>query len=540
MEKTQEKTLYEAFVSGAEINPRAPAFLYKGKTVSYSKFVENVDRLAAALTAFGIQSGDIITASLPNIPKAAYLVYAANKVGAVLYLQHVLNAPEITVSGLKKTNSRILFVLDSAAAALKDACAEMNVKLISCCPADELGSLITHFYRRRERLAPPCNATITDYNHFVACTAVDSADTSRTERLSPEKAAILLDSGGTEGLPKTVELSANALNALCYAGAHLINSKNGYSYRYMLSPLPIFHCFGLAMGLHAMVLHGGCNVFMPRFSRKDALRYLKKNKINYMLGVPAVYEALLSCPPFCGKKLKAVDVAFCGGDSLSPKTKEEFDRRMADAGARCRLMEGYGLSETLSVCCANTHAQNRAGSVGKPVLGAQVRAFDKELCVSGETLMNGYYGDAAATDKVFFTDNQNTRWLKTGDLGHVDSDGFVYFGGRAKNIIKVSGESVFPIEIETIAKGVPHVKACAAFAVPDPKSGSRVALAVEPESGTSRETLLDALTRALSSSLQKNALPKFIEFYDELPKTKMLKIDVEKLKAEFGEIADKM
>jgi long-chain acyl-CoA synthetase len=559
----ENKTLYEALLQGAAINEKAPALLYKGRRVSYKAFRENTDVLAAALIRGGICPGDVVAVSLPNIPKSAYLFYAINKIGAISYFMHALNAPAETLKGLKKTDAKILFTLDSAAAPLEDDCARIGVKIVSCCPADELGRFISSVYRRREGLKRPKkqkngyeSLKITDYNDFTA--GISEKTTVSYYPLPPKKTAVLLDSGGTAGVPKTVELSAFAINSLAETGPEILcEKKNAFSYKYMLSPLPIFHCYGLTMGLCAMIMAGGCNVFMPRFSKRDSLKYLKRGKINYMIGVPAVYNALLTQKKFSGKILKGVDTAFVGGDRLFAKTKADFDARMRDAGSTARLFEGYGLSETLSVVCVNTHDQNRAGSVGKPIPGARITviktdefkncfedefagdrsapdkipdsAVSGELCVGGKILMNAYYKDDAATENAFFTDDAGEKWLKTGDAGYIDADGFVYFLCRLKRIIKVSGESVFPSEIENAASAVNGVRLCAAYAVPDFKTGSRPALAVEAEKGADKTELEKALRAALSSSLQKNAVPKEIIFLDELPLTKMNKVDIKLL-----------
>lgn len=530
--RVEGKSLYETFLAGAAIGPDNPALLYKGKTVSYRNFVKSVDLLAAALLRFGIKPGDIVTASLPNIPKTAYLLYAANKIGAVLYFRHALNTPAETIKGLEKTGSAILFTLDTAAAGLENYCAEHGIRLISCCPADELGGLIRAVYRRREGLKTPRPETDKklDYHRFIK--EFPAAENNESAYAwDPRATAVLLDSGGTTGNPKTVCLSASAINALGAAGTEILCKEAADLPRsYLLSPLPVFHSFGLTMGLHAMVMHGGCNVFMPRFSRKDSIRYLKKGQVNFIIGVPAVFDALLSRPEFSGKLLKNIDGAYVGGDSLPPRIKTEFDRRMKETGSRGRLFEGYGLSETLSVVCVNRHTGNREGTVGKPLSVVSLRAVPTgadadELCVCGNILMNGYYRDEEATQAAFFTDADGTRWLRTGDLGRVDKDGYVYFLGRIKNIIKVSGESVFPVEIENAACTVPGVKAAAAYPVPDPKTGSRVNLAVETEPGADKSILREKIHAHLQAELVKNALPAEIDFYDELPRTKLAKVD---------------
>ena len=549
-----EKTLYEALLYGAAIDSDAPAFLYKGQSLKFRAFVRLVDKTAAALLRAGVKEGDVVSLTLPNMPKAAAVLYAVNKIGAVTHLNHVLEPAERLEKTLRETGSKVLFTLDTNVVPYAEFCKRNGVRLISCCPADELGAVIRTFYRRREKLTREKRGAAEDFFAFIKGAEAAAEDFVRRGNQST---SVLINSGGTTGTPKTIEISDKAINFLSAEGPRLIETDR-LSYRYMMSPLPIFHSFGLIMGLNAMTIHGGCNVFMPKFSRRDTLRYLKKGQINYMLGVPAVYEALLSRPEFSGKRLTGVEIAFVGGDVLRAETKERFDNRMRDAGSRARLMQGYGLSETLSVACVNTHEECRTGSVGRPVGGVKIRvgqtpdafaflegkehgkgalsgipcgAQAGELLISGETLMNGYYRDGAATAEAVRTDGDGTGWLYTGDLGAVDGDGYVYFLERIKRIVKVSGESVFPAEIEAAVTPITGVAACAAFGIPDERTGNRVVLAVEPSPGANRNKLSRTIREMLGRTVQEKALPKSVEFLDELPRTKMMKIDTMALSA---------
>ncbi|MCL2798571.1 MAG: acyl--CoA ligase, partial [Firmicutes bacterium] len=146
--------------------------------------------------------------------------------------------------------------------------------------------------------------------------------------------------------------------------------------------------------------------------------------------------------------------------------------------------------------------------------------------ITGITLMNGYFRDINATQKAFLTDAQGVRWLKTGDLGAVDADGYVYFLERIKRIVKVSGESVFPEEIEAAVAPLPGVATCAAFGMPDERTGSRMVLCVERAPGTDPEILRAEVRDVVARAVQEKARPKTIEIFDELPRTKMMKIDI--------------
>lgn len=218
-------------------------------------------------------------------------------------------------------------------------------------------------------------------------------------------------------------------------------------------------------------------------------------------------------------------------------------RAFARRGGHARLFEGYGLTETVTVCCVNTHANNRADSVGKPLPGLQVAAFEGEtrlpagsggeLYVAGNTLMLYYRGDEPATAATFYIDEHRTRWVRTGDYGYVDADGFVFFKQRIKRIVKVSGVSVFPSEIEQLVMRADGVTAVCALPVPDAKHGSMIKLFVaSPDHAlpaAAQSARKQTLSDEIAARLGAYARPKEVVFLPELPTTGVGKIDAQTL-----------
>ena len=541
--KSPNISLYSAFCEGAETGgPKAPALLFMNAKYSYGKVKKEIDSLACALKNFGIKRGEVVTIAMPNIPQTVYCLYGANAVGAVAYPVHALSSEDQIGDMMQKTDSRILFALDAFADKYENLCKTRGIKLISCNPTDGLNFAVRTVYKLQNKLKL---SYAEDYADFVRKNMGTGADVKSFPKLDPKETAVLLNSGGTSGDPKTVELSAFALNALDANGYELLNTRNVVG-EYMLSALPYFHGFGLCMGLHAMLWHGGCNVLLPKFKRKTAVSYVRKGKINYMIGVPALYSALLSHKGFNGKCLRKIKVGFVGGDFIPQTLLEEFDARMRQFGSKARLFEGYGLTETVTVACVNTHENNKSGTVGRAVGGVEIKAFstdtlknfamdggdDKncgELCLSGLTLMNGYYKDPEATDKTFFVDDNGVRWLKSGDYGFVDADGYVHFKQRLKRIIKVSGVSVFPAEIEQAVSRVSGVSQICAHAVPDEKKGTAIRLVVET-SRSDLDKMREEINEVIENKLSRDCRPREIVFTKRLPLTKMNKIDIETLK----------
>jgi len=558
MEKTNsisqlnpDQSLYTSLLQAAKKNPIAPALCYKGKDISFENVLAQVDLLAAALIKAGIKPNDIVASALPNIPKAVYFLYAVNKIGAIAYLNHALESATQMEKNMDFTGAKILFTHEANVVKYREFCQAKGIRLISICPADEMGAFIKWIYRTKEKLNKKVREGAEDYLSFLGDAMPHPKDFVEKNAI---ETSVLLNSGGTTGIPKTVEICSFAINQLAIVGPSIIGTSE-VAYKYMLHPLPLFHCFGLMKGLHTMVMHGGCCVLIPRFTRKEFMRYIQKNKSHFLLGVPAVYDALLTMKKFKGKKLQTIQTAFMGGDVCKKETILAFDSKMEKIDNIARLNEGYGLTETLSVCCVNTNRIRKVGSVGKPIKGVLIRAFSTdrakvfldnwerpphipqdaeagELCISGLILMRGYHKDEAASNTAFL-EALGRKWLKSGDFGYIDKDGFVHFIQRLKHIIIVYGENVFPTEIETRANEVKGIIKSAAFAVEDKKATSRVYLAVEVKAGISeneKKVLHDTLMEHLRLGLQKYAVPIGIDFYEELPRTKMMKIDIEALR----------
>ena len=537
-----ETTLYETICDGVRLGGNsAPALLFMNAKFSYGKVKKEIDLLAAALYNIGVKKGDIVTAALPNIPQTVYFLYASNAVGAVAYPVHAMSSAEQIGEMMEITGSKVLFALDSFVSSYEPLCKEKGYTLISCNPTYGLNPFVRAAYNLKNKIKL---SYAQDYADFIKNNAGTGLNIKNIVRLEPKETAVLLNSGGTSGIPKTVELSAYALNALSANGYGLLDTKDVVG-KYMLSVLPYFHGFGLCMGLHAMLWHGGCNVLIPKFKRKTAVAYVRRGKINYMIGVPALYSAMLSHKGFSGKCLKNITIGFVGGDFVPQTVIDAFDERMKQYGSSARLFEGYGLTETVTVACVNTHKDNKRGTVGRAVGGVEIKALATdtlrdfgmdgsedgcgELCLRGDTLMNGYYKDPEATAKTFFTDEDGVRWLKSGDYGFVDADGFVHFKQRLKRILKVSGVSVFPAEIEQAVSKVDGVSQVCAHAVPDEKKGTAIRLVVETSFSDLR-TLRTEIENVIQNSLSRDCTPKEIVFTKSIPLTKMNKIDIETLK----------
>lgn len=526
-------TLYEPIERVAKLLPKLTALRFLGHNISYGTLDKTVNKYARILKEAGLVYGEAVTAALPNIPESVYVTYAAAKAGMRISPLHPLIPPEGVKTAIERSGSRIVFMLGDSAEKVAKACPAAAVIAVSPANSLRIGKIVygaknplpktrNNIYTLKDFLAGKCKLP-----PVKSCPAKDNT-------------AILLQSGGTTGTPKIIGLSAQSVNNLAKRGLGILGREHVTDCG-MLSVLPVFHGFGLAMGMHAMLCHGGKNVLFPKFHRAQAVKEILRGNIQFMIGVPRLYEALLSHPKFAGKPLSKLVVAFVGGDFVPHTLLEKFDKRVAEGGGVCRLFEGYGLTETVTVCSVNTYAQNRATTVGKPLAEMEIAAFDfsdepkklapgekGELAVAGDTLMEEYLSDSAATEKVFFT-YDGKRFVRTGDCGYTDEDGFVHFLSRIKRIVKIKGIPVYPLEIEQLVSAVDGVTGVCAAPVSDGESEERIVLFVESK----RTDLTEFLPAYIGEKISDFAVPSEIHVLASLPLTNVSKIDAKKLLAEF-------
>jgi len=520
-------TIYEAFLNSANENLKETALIYEHKKFSYAHVLYKVNILAGELAKMGYKRDDIITVMLPNIPAAVYLLYAINQIGAIANLVHPLMEYDQLKDIMVKTKSNILFTLDSRInkfIALKG----LGISLVSCSPVDELPLYKQLIYLYKEK---PNNqeSRISSmylgrpYTHYDRSYLKDS---------------FYLHSGGTTGEAKTIALSSMAINSLAVSGLKILDITDGHGMG-MMSVLPMFHGFGLAMGIHVSLVFGAFDVLIPKFHTKKVLSYLRRNQIHTLIGVPTLYEALLRNKGFSGFTIRNVKNAFVGGDFASDSLKHRFNERMKDANAKARLFEGYGLTESVTVCTVNTFKANKEGSVGKPLPYVQVKAFDSnsyplgpnkegELYVAGDTLMNGYRFENMYTNP-YHVDQNRIKWVKTGDYGKVDEEGFVYLISRKKRIVKVSGINVFPSQIENAIKSLPYIFDCYVRGITDSKFGNMLKLYVVLDKENKGSNFNSDINNIIISKFGIYALPKEIVYLDKFPTTMVGKIDENKL-----------
>ncbi|MFA6647709.1 MAG: class I adenylate-forming enzyme family protein [Candidatus Izemoplasmatales bacterium] len=519
-------SLYEAVNITCKKSPDNTALIFMGKKLKYHQLINKIDLFANGINQLNIKKGEVITMALPNVLEAVISFYAVNKLGIISHMVHPITPVKQMKTFMKTTNSNTLIILDSFFDYYKELLDD-EVKLILVTPVEQF-SFIKKIGYKIINCKKLKNIRFND--QIIRFSSLYSNKPTNIIKTNPMAPSTYLHSGGTSGEPKTIELSNYAINYLASQVSYIMD-KEDFTNKHMLGVLPMFHGFGLCMGIHGMLRFGGTNTLMPKFNADEAVDLIKKNRINYIIGVPSLFEALLKNKDFQNPLIKNIDQAFVGGDYVALDLKKRFDKAMENVGSKARLLEGYGLTEVVTVCAVNTIKNHKQNSVGKPLPGIDMAIVDLEtkefittekdgiIAVSGPTMMNGYLNDELATEESTIT-KDGKKWILTGDLGFIDKEGYVHFKQRLKRIIKVSGIPVLPAEIENLLMSLDSVSEVAAIGVPDEQKGFMVKLFIV---WNQDKVKIDdsKIKDIIKQNLGTYAVPKQIVELKELPKTKI-------------------
>ena len=448
-------TIYQLVAQTARECPDLPAYEFMGRRTSYRDFLARIDRAALALYTAGIRAGDRVTICMPNTPQALDCFYALNRIGAVSNMIHPLSAEEEIRFYLDVSGSQAILTLDRfygkvAAAAAR---AKRRPKLWIARLQPELKPLMRLGYNltqgRKTPKLPQEGYTLWTDLLRKAAGALPPDDGQC------DACASILYSGGTTGTTKGICLSSYNFNALALQtiAASGYESIRGCT---MLSVMPVFHGFGLGIGIHTALVGGACCILVPNFNIRTYADLLRKKHPNFIPGVPTLFEALLRTTGLEKLDMSFLMGVFSGGDSLSVELKHKVDAFLRAHNARVQIREGYGTTECVTASCLTPVDTARDGSIGipfpdtfykivRPGTAEEVAPGEEgEICLSGPTVMLGYLDNPKETALVLQRHNDGRIWLHTGDLGCMDPDGFVYFRQRIKRMIITSRYNVYP------------------------------------------------------------------------------------------------
>ncbi len=543
--KFTKKSIYEFMRESVGDDLSYFAFNYFENRITYDEFLRNVKVCAKALKELRVKKGDIITICMPNMPEAVYLFYACNKIGAVADIIHPLSSPEQIKFYLNESKSRYLFLVDFNYEKVSDIIDKTLVnKVILASPSLSMPRLLSIGYRltRGARILRPEK----DDNMYVSWKEFYHLGLSSYEKtftkVKCDDLALILHSGGTTGTPKGIMISNYSFNAIAQQGA--VNVIDVRPKDKIVTILPIFHGFGLGICIHTPLCLRVEVILMPEYDANRFYKIWKNDKPHVILGVPTLWEGMIS-----NKKFKKVDMSqlkyiVSGGDYLRIKDEQRINNFLHSHGAKVDICKGYGMTESVAATCYTFPGVNEPGSIGIPMVGNTFKICDPEtnkelpigeegeICVNGPTLMMGYLNNKKETNQIIRRHKDGKKWLHTGDIGYISPNGIVYYTQRLKRMIVVSGFNVYPANIEEVISKHPGVKQVCVIGIPHPYKMHVPKAIIVLKNGFNEKKIINELKAMCEKELSVYSWPKEYEFRDSLPKTLYGKIDYKSLEKE--------
>lgn len=525
----------EAVMATVGSRPDATAYDFLGARATYRELGAAIERCAAALWSLGLRPGERITISMPTSPQGVIAFYAASRIGAVPTMIHPLSTPSEIASYLRVSGSRVALTLDAFYGAFAEVRDRTPLEeLVLARITDDLPSykrLAFKLTKGRKIPRVPADAPVRWWSELMA----EHHPAPPSSPATASDLAAILFSGGTTGEPKGIMLShENFVSDGTMVAAWVGLTADDV----VLAALPIFHGFGLAALVNTPLMTGATVVMVPVFDPNQIAKLIRRSRPTLVAGVPTLYDALSRHPSLRRADLSCLRAAFSGADTLPRSVKERFEAFVSEHGGQVTLVEGYGLTETVTAIMCMPLGEYREGSIGVPfpgMLAAICRpgaaeelpaGEEGEICVSGPAVMMGYLDNPEATADALKVHADGRTWLHTGDLGRMDEDGFFYFRTRLKRMIKSSGFNVYPSEVEAVLRLHPAVEDACVIGVPDERQGERVkAFVIPSDPSRADDALAAALVEHCRENLIKWSCPREVEFRAELPLTKVGKVD---------------
>ena len=496
----------------ARITPDLEAIVWNEMRFTYGQLNGLANRVANALAEMGIGRGDKVALSCPNLPFFPIVYYGILKAGAAVVPLNILFKPREIAYHLADSDAKAVFVFEGTAELPLAQCVKEGFDQTETCE---------HLIVMTIDPLAPC---IFDNCKSLTQITANQPETFETVSTAPEDTCAILYTSGTTGQPKGAELTHLNLmtNVTTTYGIHLpmIDFTDGEQQNCLIT-LPLFHTTGQTVQMNTNMYGGNRTILLPRFDPLTTLETMKREKVNFWVGVPTMYWALLNYVEQNDYDISEITgnakVFTSGGAPMPVELMAAFIARF-----KVRVFEGYGLSETSPLATFNHFARpSKAGTVGQAIFGVEVKCVDEndvevpsgergEIVIRGSNVMKGYYKRPEATAEAF-----KSGWFHSGDIGIMDAEGYLSVVDRKKDMILRGGYNIYPRELEEVMMTHEAVSLVAVIAVPCEKMGEEVKAYIVKKPGF--ETTEDEIIAWCKSQFANYKYPRFIEFRDELP-----------------------
>jgi long-chain acyl-CoA synthetase len=497
----------------ARLRPDREAIVCHNTRLTYKQLNDFASKIANGLREIGIQAGDKVALSCPNLPYFPAAYYGILKLGAVVVPLNVLFKSREVAYHLQDSDAKAVMVFEGTPELPLAETVKAAFDAVESCE-----HLIVMMANPMTQEIPfEAAKTLTQLTFFAS----DKFETHPT--LGDDTATILYTSG-TTGQPKGAELTHSNvfLNAVVSHNMHLpVMNQNLDEQDTVLITLPLFHTTGQTVQMSCNLYGGNRCVLLPRFEPQTTLETMMREKVNFWTGVPTMYWALLRYIEETGYDISQIarhlKICTAGGAPMPVEVMKKFEETFG-----VRVMEGYGLSETSPLASfSHFDRPSKPGTVGQPIFGVEIRCVDEndrdvstgergEVVIRGHNVMKGYYKRPEATAEAF-----RNGWFHSGDIGIFDEDGYLSIVDRKKDMILRGGYNVYPRELEEVIMTHPAVSLVAVIGVPDDKMGEEVKAFIVLKQGA--ELTEEAMIAWCKEQIAANKYPRFVEFRDALP-----------------------
>jgi len=478
--------------------PDRAALRLEDVDLSYGLLDGATAHMAGLLAEKGVGPGDRVGIMLPNVPYFAVCYFGVLRAGAVVVPMNVLLKRREVEFYTRDPEAKVVLAWHAFADDAQAGAQEAGAECVLVTPGE---------FEHMVGAAPP---------------RTEVADTADSDT------AVILYTSGTTGTPKGAELTHANLKRNCEVSRGLFDLGAD---AVTLGALPLFHAFGQTCGLNATIAGGGMLTLIPRFDPGKALEIIERDQVTVFEGVPTMYNAMLHHPDADRFDTSTLAVCVSGGAAMPVEVMHGFEEKFG-----CKVLEGYGLSETSPVASFNhPDRERKAGSIGTPIEGVEMKVVDDdghdlaagevgEIVIRGHNLMKGYWNRPDATAEAI-----REGWFHTGDMAKVDDDGYFFIVDRKKDMIIRGGYNVYPREIEEVLYEHPAVREVAVVGVPHDELGEEVGAAVALKDGA--EATPGDLRDHVKAQVAAYKYPRLVWIVDDLPKGptgKILKREIER------------
>ena len=518
-----EKSAIDILEEAYKKFPNSNAIEFFGTKITYFQLRSKVLQLSHSLKELGVKENTKVGLYLPNSPHYIISYFAILYAGGVVVNFSPLYSESELANQLKDSDTEILITLNLKV--LYDKAVKFSKKLIVGSIADYLGFPQGFFFKlfKYKHLAKVAyDENIVSYPKLFTNNSLKELPIIDAKT----KVAVLQYTGGTTGVPKGAMLSHFNIFANSYQSkSWCYTAKEGQEK--VMVVLPLFHTFANTVAMNMSIMLGAEMVLIPKFELEGLIKSIHKHKPTLFPAVPTIYNAITHFAGIENYNLRSIRLCVSGGDTLPVAVKHRFEEITG-----CKVIEGYGLTECSPVVCCNpVEGENRAGTIGLPFMDTDIAVFSHEgefkrlgvgekgeLCVKGPQVMLGYYKKPKETNNILVD-----GWLKTGDIGIMDSDGYAKIVDRLKQVIIAGGYKIYPRIVEEAIYQYPTILECAVVGVEDKYRGQSAKAFLVAKKGEAID--IEDLKKTLEKKLSKYEMPSQFEIKESLPKTLIGKIN---------------